>query len=273
MTLYILLLFVTVGGRGMKQNGEIRNIIYIHENADKKYVLSYGIEFFEFAKNLPFKLNNLLLLNHQYDHGSFNMHTLLEFVESEKIQKLAHDDIYGYGDFCWIDFEEEAGVDELEGQEIAELLYLGHTKQHLQPPFYSKLNNQFAYLAHDDGWFNKTYYRNLNDFYSMLGSTVSYKLSHLKGQKLFFGLKKGKNYPFISKEVLYSFKDKMKEGMVISIEKSIQSRGKLEIPIWVMGDYLNMDAMYEDYEAVMKTPADGFLVFDRKTNEWSALVK
>ena len=43
---------------------------------------------------------------------------------------------HGYGDFCWIDFEEEEALNELPSQAIAELLYLGHLKEHLKLPFY-----------------------------------------------------------------------------------------------------------------------------------------
>ena len=46
-------------------------------------------------------------------------------------------------------------------------------KNYLRPPFYSYLGNRYVYLAHDDGWYNKTYYRDLNDFYNLLSTADS----------------------------------------------------------------------------------------------------
>ena len=77
-------------------------------------------------------------------------------------------------------------LNELTGQEIAELLYLGHQKQHLKLPFYNKLGNRFVYLAHDDGFFNKTYYRSFKDFFHFLSEAISDKLGELKARKVNF---------------------------------------------------------------------------------------
>ncbi|WP_064091637.1 hypothetical protein [Rossellomorea aquimaris] len=257
----------------MKAINQVKDLIYVHKNKDRQYVVSYGISFNEFAEHSPDPLKNLLLIKHQYEHGAFNIHTHLEYVEQEEMKNIMNDGVQNYGDFCWIDFEEEVGVNELNGQEIAELLYMGHVKEPLTPPFYSKLNNRYAYLSHDDGWFNKIYYRDFEDFYYMLGSTVSSKIGSLKSGKSLFGLKKEKSFPSIGKDVIYSFKEKIKEGMVISLEKAILSRGKLEIPIWVIGDYFNMDEMVEDYKQIRKSPANGLLSYDRKTKSWSAFLR
>jgi hypothetical protein len=257
----------------LKSNKQIKDIIYVHKNIDRQYVVSYGINFQEFALHTPQPLRNLLLIKHQYEHGAFNIHTHLEYVEQEETDKIINDNVAGYGDFCWIDFDEEAGVNELNGQEIAELLYMGHLKQPLSAPFYSKLNNRFAYLSHDDGWFNKIYYRDFDDFYELLGSTVASKLGSVKGGKGLFGMKKEKQFPVIGPQIITSFKEKIKEGMIISIEKAIVSRGKIEIPIWVIGDYFNMDEMMEDYQQFSKSPANGLLIFDRKTKNWSSSIR
>ena len=260
-------------GMFLKANNHLKDIIYIHKNTDRQYVVSYGINFNEFASHSLKPLKNLLLIKHQYEHGAFNIHTHLEYVEQDELKKIMNDQVHSYGDFCWMDFEEEVGVNELNGQEIAELLYMGHIKQPLTPPFYSKINNRYAYLTNDDGWFNKVYYRDFEDFYHMLGSVISSKLNTVKTGKSLFGKKKEKAYPPIEKEVISSFKEKLKEGMVISLEKAVISRGKIEIPIWVMGDYYNMDEMAEDYKRVKKLPANGLLSFDRKLKSWNALLR
>ena len=154
----------------MKRNSDIRDVVYIHLNEKDRFVLTYGIEFYEFVLSLSDSINHLLLLKHRFDDSDFNMHTMLDYVPKKRVMKLAGDGVYNYGDFCWVDFEEMEGLNELPDQTLAELLFLGHVKEHLKPPFYSYLGNRYAYLARDDGWFNKTYYRDLNDFYKLIST-------------------------------------------------------------------------------------------------------
>ena len=251
-----------------KRNHSIRDIIYIHLNEREQYVVTNGIEFAEFADSLYESLNNLLLLKHRFDEGDFNRHTLHEYVSPERLIKLMKDDVYGYGDFCWIDFEEEDALNELSDQGIAELLYLGHMKDHLKPPFYNQLSNKYVYLAHDDGFFNKTYYRNFNYFYKMLGTVIPRKVDGIKVERSLFGFKKTKPYPLIANEIVSSLKSFMKEGVLLSIKDAEQSRARIEIPIWVIGDFADMDDMYDEYEHVANQSCDAKLVFDKKSRIW-----
>ena len=36
--------------------------------------------------------------------------------------------------------------------------------------------------------------------------------------------------------------------MVLSLKGNVQNRLSIEIPMWVIGDFSNMDEMYEEYE-------------------------
>jgi len=259
---------ITYSGVSSLKRNDIRDVIYIHLNEKNQYVLSYGIEFREFLLSLHESINHLLLLKHRFDDGDFNMHTMLDYVPKKRVMKLIEEDVYGYGDFCWIDFEEMEGLDEIPGQVLAELLYLGHVKEPLRPPFYSYLGNAFAYLAHDDGWFNKTYYRDVNLFYNLLSQLIPMKLEAIKPEKNLLGLKKKKTYPSVDEHLLLSIKKFMSEGLVLSIKDVMQNRFRIELPIWVIGDFSNMDDMYEEYEKNSKRPCDAKLIFDKKTREW-----
>ncbi|HEY2421049.1 MAG TPA: hypothetical protein VGI04_06530 [Neobacillus sp.] len=251
-----------------KHHQDIRDLIYVHLNQTDQYVMSYGIEFEEFAAAFSGSLNHLLLLEHRFDDTDFNMHTLLEYCPEDRISKLAEEDVYGYGNFCWIDFIEEEVLNELTGQEIAELLYLGHQKQHLKLPFYNKLGNRFAYLAHDDGWFNKTYYRSFKDFFHLLSGVIPSKLGKLKLEKSLLGIRKKRSYPQVNKEILLSLTPFIKEGICISLKDADHQRGKVEIPVWVIGDFDNMDDMYEGYEQIANKPCQAKIIFDKKIKEW-----
>jgi len=251
-----------------KHHQDIRDLLYVHLNQTDQYVISYGIEFSEFAAAFSGSLNHLLLLEHRFDDTEYNMHTLLEYCPEDRINKLAAEDVYGYGDFCWIDFMEEEVLNELSDQEMAELLYLGHFKHHLKLPFYNKLDNRFVYLTHDDGWFNKTYYRSFKDFFHLLSDVISFKLGELKPEKALLGLRKKRSYPPVNKEILLSLTPFIKEGICISLRDADQQRTRVEIPIWVIGDFANMDDMYEEYQQISKQPYHAKIILDKRTKEW-----
>lgn len=252
-----------------KHHQDIRDLIYIHLNQIDRYVISHGIEFEEFVSTFSTSFHHhLLLLAHRFDDADFNMHTLLEYCPEERINKLAAEDVYGYGNFCWIDFTEEEMLNELTGQEMAELLYLGHHKHHLKLPFYNKLGNRFVYLAHDDGWFNKTYYRSLKDFFQLLSEVISRKLGGLKSEKSILGIRKKRVYPPVNKEILLSLEPYIKEGICISLRDSDHQRTRIEIPIWVIGDFADMDDMYEEYLQASHQQYHAKIIFDKKTKEW-----
>ncbi|CAI9395704.1 hypothetical protein ACTQ5K_06450 [Niallia sp. Sow4_A1] len=251
-----------------KGSNDIRDVVYIHLNEKERFVLSYGIEFREFYRILAETLSSVLLLKHQFEDGEFNIHTQFEYVPNTKLAKLSKEDVYGYGDFVWVDFDETEILDILEGQTIAELLYLGHKLEPLRKPFFQQLNNQYAYLAHDDGWFNKIYYKNMDSFYQLFGDVIAKKVTDLKLEKGLLGLKKKRIYPSPPNEIVMELKHYMNEGMVLSIEKASQTRLKMEIPIWILGDFDNMDDMYEEYEKNSKQKTDALLIFDKKLREW-----
>ncbi|OCA89340.1 hypothetical protein A8F94_23605 [Bacillus sp. FJAT-27225] len=255
-----------------KQDQDVRDLIYVHLNQTSQYVLSCGIEFHEFITAFSGFPNHLLLLKHRFEDGEFNSHTRFEYVTKDKIGRLSKENVNGYGDFCWIDFAEEAVLNELSGQEIAELLYLGHAMQHLKLPFYNQLENRFVYLAQDDGWLNKTYYRSMMDFFSMLSFVIPLKMGNLKLEKTLFGMKKKRVYPIVNKDLLLSLVPFMKEGICISVKDADSQKGRIEIPIWMVGDFAHMDDMFEAYTKTVRKPCHAKLVFDKKLKDWKLYV-
>ncbi|MGM9923030.1 MAG: hypothetical protein ACI35R_02130 [Bacillus sp. (in: firmicutes)] len=248
---------------------ETKELVYIHLHASDRFVLSSGITFEDFYRTLDRPLHNLLLLKHQYEDGEYNRNTMLEFVYQEDIQKLVKSNADRLGDFCWIDFEDESGLDALDGQQIAELLYLAHCKNHLRPPFYHMLNNEFVYLSHHNDWFNKVYYRSLDEFFRMLGTFIPYKMIDLKVEKTWLGIRKKAEYPPIPMEIFIRLSSFMAEGALISFEQIEQTRNRLEIPLWVIGDYADIDEIEEVYQEQNRDEPDANLIFIRKTKEWT----
>lgn len=251
-----------------------RDIIYIHLQVSERFALLSGMSFREFGHSTALPLRNLLLLKHRYEEGEFNLNTLLEYVPEDRVREILKEDVDEYGDFCWLDFEEESGLDELDGQEIAELLFLGHSKNHLRPPFSRKLKNQYVYLAHDDGWFNKLYYRTLDSYFHLIGNLLPLKLESLKMERTWLGFRKKSEIPKVPEEILASLTPLMTEGLIISFTKAQQTRQKIEIPGWVIGDYINMDDMMEGYKEISTDHHPHIQIsYHRKTKEWSIIKK
>lgn len=252
---------------------ETKELLYIHLHASERFVLSSGITFQDFYYSLATPLQNLLLLKHQFKDAEYNMHTKLEFVYQDEVPKLVKSHAERSTDFCWIDFEDESGLSALEGQEVAELLYLGHSKHHLRPPFYRMLNNQFAYLSHDDGYFNKMYFRSIDRFFSLLGGVIPAKMESLKVEKTWLGIRKKNEYPSIPLETFIRLSPLMAEGIVFSFEQIEQTRNRIEIPMWIIGDYIDVDDMVDSYIEHNQMEPDAKLIFIKKTKEWALVLK
>lgn len=254
----------------MKNEGN--DILYMHMQASERFVLFNGLNFREFSYSLPHSLNSILLLKHQYDGGEYDLNVLLESVSSENVYKLLKEDVRAYGDFCWVDFKEADCLEELDGRELAELLYVGHTKNHLEPPFFHKLNNQFVYLAQDDGWFNKIYFRSISTYYKMLGNLLPLKLEPLKVERTWLGMRKKKELPAIPLDIISSLAPILAEGIVFSFRHVKITRTKIEIPAWIVGDYLNMDEMHDDFLDRKEQGPDAFIIFHRKEKVWESVI-
>ncbi|MFS0784387.1 hypothetical protein [Bacillus sp. 1P06AnD] len=250
-----------------------KELIYIHLHTSERFVLSSGITFEDFYLSTVKPLQNVLLLKHHFKDAQYNMNTLLEYVYQEDVASLVKHHGNEGGDFCWIDFEDETGLSALEGQDLAELLYLGHCKHHLRAPFYRLLNNDYVYLSYEDGLWNKVYYRTLIDFYQMLGELIPEKIAALKVEKTWLGFRKKADYPPVPVDIMRRLSSLMEEGLMISFEKIVQTRNRLEIPLWIIGDYSDMDEAEEVYSGLKGAESDAKLIFVKKTREWALALR
>ncbi len=249
----------------------IRDLIYINGNINEKCFITYGIEFKEFVYSLPSSIPNILLLKHQYDESDFHFGTLLDYVEGEQVHKLAQDHVYGYGNFCWIDVEDISSLNLLEPHDLAALLYLGHYQKPLNSQFNNKLNNQFVYLAHDDGWFNKTYYKDIYDMKHLMSRIVPLKIASLN-QKRFSLLRKKSEYPPLPLVLVNTLLTLTNDGLLIDFQHMIHTRKDVQVPVYTIGEFLDMDEMYnevDEHKKASKLRAN--LILNKKDLEWSLI--
>ncbi len=128
-----------------------RDIIYLSQEPNSNLYWIAGITFQEFISALP-KMPNLLLMKHQSDDAIPIQETGMDYLGSEGVRKLMHDDVYGWGDFWWIDVPGIKAVKTLPKQAIAELAYLARLGKVYHSPQFTGLKNRFVYMGHDDGW-------------------------------------------------------------------------------------------------------------------------
>ncbi|WP_335872346.1 hypothetical protein [Bacillus sp. 2205SS5-2] len=250
----------------MKNNGQASDFLYVHTKSAEKYAVTSGINFSEFAATIPTDLQHILLLQHQVEFPSFHFSTHFDYLMKEDFPLLFQESDKRM-DFSWIDFEDLVGLDELSGEEVAELLYLSHMKKPLHGPFFNRLNNHYMYLSYHEGLITQTYYRDFNDFYSMLSGVVVNKLFAQKSEKKLFSKKSVEVAP-IPIDLLKLIEERLNEGVVFSILNSTVSRGKVQIPFWTIGDYQDMNEMRDEYVKLAKQDPSGMLLYDRREKEW-----
>lgn len=215
---------------------KIRDVFYINAYPINNEIVYYGLEFKEFINFLPTNLQNILLIKSEYFGAGYKVKYNFETVNKDEIQEFLKDDIYGYGDFCWVDFDNNDIIDKLEPFEVAELLYLGHMFSPVKSPFFEKIKNKYTYLAHDDGWFCRLYCRNLNDFCEVMANKVVSMASKSKRRKV---------YPMhdeLKSQLLLLAED----GLLIDFSNVLRYDRSIEIPIYTIGKFIDMDVMYND---------------------------
>ncbi len=212
---------------------KLRDVFYINAFPQNKEVVYYGLEFKDFIRFLPVELRNILLLESEYYGAGYKVKYKLETVNKEEMQEFLKEDICGYGNFCWVDYNELEDVKSLEPFEVAELLYLGHMFSPVKSPFFDKLQNKYAYLAHDDGWF---YYKNYEDIAEIIGNKAIDMVSTSKRRKI---------YP-MSNDLKIKLLSLAEEGLLLDFSNILKLDKSIELPIYTIGKFLDMDEMYND---------------------------
>ncbi|MBP2001388.1 hypothetical protein J2Z69_002431 [Paenibacillus shirakamiensis] len=216
----------------MKKKHNIRELIYVNKHEiDDACFYSHGIEFYEFMSCVESRPDNLILLQHQFDNADWHHRSRFDYVTKEEINELIEDNVYRYGDFCWVDVKTEEELDQLDDQQIAELLFFGH----LAKPLHKIPMARFAYYAHDDGWFNKLYVASVEEYKVILSKVLVLKLVGLTNRA----------FEEIPSHISDIFLKYTKEGLFIDLSKTHKSKMEIKIPLAVVGQYRDMDTVIE----------------------------
>jgi len=234
--------------------------IYIHMNESGQFVMFSGLTMQQFV-HCAGPLQNLLLLKHEYEDGSFNMHTQLEFVPDEEVLVFTKEFMDNPSDLGWIDFVDENRLNLLTPQEQAELLYIGHKKEPVRSPFYHQLQNRFVYLSNEAESMTKIYFREINDSLHLVVNILNQVVRDKERGSAFWRRKQMHVYPEITLEELISYKSILKEGALLSVFKHEKSKASYDLEIRSLPDSVFPDEIWDELTAVVKQDPDERIQF------------
>src|SRR5690606_29178240 len=241
--------------------------LYIYLNEADQFALFSGLTFAHFMDAMAMP-KNLLLLKHPYEDASFNMHTYMEFASQEEYSQLRKARSNKKSEFCWIDFRHEKQLNSLSPQEQAELLYIGHKKETVRPPFYSTLQNEFVYLSSEEEQTTKIYFRHLERLNELVGNYFTQVIRRETSGQNFWRRKTRDLVPELPREILESLKREYREGALISLADPEKTKNTIELHIRSVEEISFLDEFWSDIKHYTKQDVSRKIVFDRKTKQW-----
>lgn len=230
-----------------------KNLLYLHTNTSDKHIVCHGINFKSFLGCLEYPPKNILLI--KGGQAGQNLHTQSGFgYACGDLVKLS---VGKHGDFCWVDYQDEFALDQLTRLDIAELLYFGHRRRPFSSPYFTRLQNRFAYWSHNDGWLTKVYFTDGGEMRSLISSAVSAFANTRPAA--------GGKLPQETAKEMVGFSE---NGLLVDGGELFDAGGIYMLPFYVTGRITNMDDLLNN-TALYKMNADkrGTLRFKKKGGE------
>ncbi|WP_125705770.1 hypothetical protein [Lacticaseibacillus daqingensis] len=204
-------------------------MIYVHYEPLAHLFLTAGLSASDVlaASKAPFR--HLLLLPPVSDtafidpHTGFNEISGAEAVTAFLRSKQARDR-------AWLDYKHGSYLRELTPNEIAELLYLGHAKTHIQPPYYYKLQNQVVYLPLANDMVT-LYVRKLDLFSQTLSAAIVRHLRLAANDQPFWLRLRQLHVPAVPNAVIAALYPEFEEGLMLDFSRGVFSRDQVKIPL------------------------------------------
>lgn len=251
-----------------ERGSEGKIVIYLDTVTNS--VISKGISLTDFMQGIGNKRlpSALLLLNSKFDVANLNPHTKFSFIdEADKTKSLAISLDKQTTNFSWLDFEEEEMLNQLTGQEIAEILYLGHRGTHLRSPFYYKLQNEYVYLTLDEGERNKVYYRDITRFFEMLAAVITMRVNAVQHKKSLFGKIRSTRANKLPVGLMRTLRPLLKEGCVFDFDLSERTKTEVRIPLIIKNSDDDSASILD--EEMTEVNIEKWLTYSLKNDEWS----
>lgn len=161
------------------------------------------------------------------------------------------------GDLCWIDIADPRNVEKLSPTQIAELLYLVKMFEPVSSPFIDIIENNYVYLSHDNGWMLKLYSKILSSFQDLIANKIYNTVSSLRSRKVFEFSNQTKNKIFKLAE----------SGLIIDFNNINFSQKIIEVPIYCIGKYIDMDKVQVEYRRIISCSESNARLY-QSNSEW-----
>ncbi|MBF8984762.1 hypothetical protein IZY60_14560 [Lutibacter sp. B2] len=245
----------SIGGLQMK----CRQFYYVVSNFEKNEIFSCGAKFTEFMEFITIKPENILLLKSDFGCGKYYQDIGLDYVDSENMKDLINDDVYSYGNFCWIDYKNISSLDNMAPTQLSELLYISHRFKPLYSPHVECLNNNYLYLAHDDDYWTNIYMKDICDYKHVIHGKI---LKELKGRK--------KHIESLPNDIIDYIFENSKDGILIDFENINFYEGKTSVRIYKLGKNYNYDKIFDVFKRKENfTKTEVYLEYSSRTQKWS----
>lgn len=216
-----------------------RNLIYASADNEKQAVLYTGITLSDFLKHLHSGIDNILLLKGDYvGEKVLNNFELIEGTQA--IESMVKEYKNGFGDLCFIDYEDCNQMKHMTDDQIAELLFLAHMFKPKTSPFYDLFNNRFVYLSHDDGFYCKLYCRNIIDFLDVLCAVITDRVKCVVNSQI------NDMSDCVKKDLL----GLINSGMLLDFEDIKADQEEVLVKLYNVGKYTDMDEIINNSKRI-----------------------
>lgn len=235
-----------------------RDFYYTVCDFEENKVFSCGATFLDFMKFIKIKPNNILLLNSSFGDGKYNRDIGLDYVDSENMESLINDDVYSYGDFCWVDYDDISVIDNISKIELAEVLYIGHMFEPLHKANINWLNNKYIYTGHDDDYWTKIYMEDIQEYKNVIHGKI---LDALKGRK--------RHIEPLPEEIINYIFENSKYGILFDFENIEFYDGKTYLDIYKLGKNYTYDEVYDVLQRKGNfTNVSIYLEYNSRNKKW-----
>nr|WP_106781602.1 hypothetical protein [Lysinibacillus timonensis] len=232
--------------------------LYVHMNEVDQFVIFSGLTFRQFISSIS-PVPNLLLLKHNYEDGSFNMHTQFDFIPYEELHNFVKKISDTTSDLCWVDFVHEKNLDQLTPMEQAKLLYISHKKEPIGLPFFEKLQNRYVYYSSESEKLMKVYFKNLDEAELVIANILNMIIKEKEGNGGFFRKKSKDTLPMLDPDFLKAYRTYAKDGALLSLCK-LDKPKRFGIEIRTLADNDFPDEVWDDLDVILNQNFDELII-------------
>jgi hypothetical protein len=238
-------------------------VLYVHLETVSNLTVSYGMNADDFLAGIPDMPHHLLLLTPVNSQEIVDPHTGFNVISGvEDVERYLRDT--KITPKKWIDYQHTLYLDQITPQEVAEMLYLGHAYNHLTPPFYYKLGNQYVYLDRPDGT-QKIYYRNLDQFFVSLDHAIARHIREREVEQRFWRMLRNDTVAPLPDHLWVTLRPFLIDGVLFSFDEIRMHQKDYQIPLY----RLRRKLLITD-QTWLRGEDDlvGHLTYSRKQHTW-----